>query len=616
MKMLRWILSFGMFFTAHLTFGQDDGEAVVAFDTFTLSSGQPWMGWNAKAGVTYRVEKALNVSETWWTAPGTGSGELQSVRTASADGTLYYRDTSGLSNVFNYRVVADASLLVPEDMVAIPRNVHTGTNPGNEFNPLYPATYGLRTEALYMDKFEVDWSLWRSVYNWAGTRGYTFSGPGAGKGADHPVRDVTWYDCVKWCNARSEREGRNPCYWIDDAVYKSGDLQPRCDFSANGYRLPTNSEWEQGARGGKSDKRFPWGDHISHANANYKGEIELTYDFSDGYHSSYISGGMPYTSPVGSFAANGYGFYDMAGNVAEFCWGYEPEEHTSRGGSWFSSSELSRCGRLLYGSAGNNITGFRTVCRRAQMVVVPGGNNSGTDPDTGEAYLVSAQSFKMDRTDITMAQWNTVYDWAIANDYVFDNDGQAKELNHPVHTVSWHDCVKWCNARSEMEGLATYYKAFINGAYVTYKVGITDPSTIFGGNGYRLPTPMDWEYAARGGLRSKRFPWGNTISHYRANYYGISAVYDFDSSNGFHAMYDDDPLPYTSPAGSFFPNGYGLYDMSGNVLNWCAQGGSIRYVRGGSWVDNCRAILPPADLNISHAEKGNDIGFRTIRPIP
>jgi formylglycine-generating enzyme required for sulfatase activity len=136
------------------------------------------------------------------------------------------------------------------------------------------------------------------------------------KASGYPCVMVTWYGAAAYCNYRSEKEGRTPCYDLDDWS---------CNWLANGYRLPTEAEWEKAARGGVVGDRFPWGMTIDHSWANYKASSgAYAYDVS-GYsaptlHPDYDQGEVPFTSPVGSFPSNGYGLYDVIGNVTEWCW--------------------------------------------------------------------------------------------------------------------------------------------------------------------------------------------------------------------------------------------------------------------------------------------------------
>lgn len=254
-------------------------------------------------------------------------------------------------------------------------------NPENGEEPVH----AVHVSAFYMDKTEVTWAMWCMVREWAVTNGYDLADVGKGKADNHPVCEVDWYDCIKWCNARSQMQGRVPCYTREEDTYKIGEPDDiLCNAAADGYRLPTEAEWEKAARGGRSGLRFAWGEAISHAAANYVASpTAYAYDTNsyDGNHTSFSKAGEPYTSPVGYFTQNGYGLYDMAGNVCEWCWDWFDDTyyagspasdpsgpdaviyHSLRGGSWSYDSDSCRSASRGYDDPtfrdGN--FGFRTV---------------------------------------------------------------------------------------------------------------------------------------------------------------------------------------------------------------------------------------------------------------
>jgi formylglycine-generating enzyme required for sulfatase activity len=222
--------------------------------------------------------------------------------------------------------------------------------------------------AFYMGKYEVTQAEYEAVMG---------TNPSYFKGANLPVERVSWYDAAEYCNRLSQKEGLTPAYTIDkgrsDPNNTNSDDTVRWlvtwNANANGYRLPTEAEWEYACRAGTTTP-FNTGNNITTGNANYDGNNPYDNNAKGTYRER--------TTPAGSFAPNPWGLYDMHGNVWEWCWDWY--EYTSgmqtnprgavsganrvqRGGGWGSSAALVRSAYRGHYTPSNRIynLGFRLV---------------------------------------------------------------------------------------------------------------------------------------------------------------------------------------------------------------------------------------------------------------
>ncbi len=240
----------------------------------------------------------------------------------------------------------DEPEMPPVDMVLVPGGPFAMGDAIPEKEDFYERpVHDTTLTAFWMDRYEVTRTLWKQVFDWAGTNGYTFQWSQTPEVSQKPVGDIQWLDAIRWCNARSELAGLTPVYTLNAQTYRSGshDDGPSivCSWNASGYRLPTEAEWEKACRGGIEGRRFHWGDTITHDNANYYSFGSWNYDRGPpGRDPFWKTTDAPFVATVGYYPANPLGLHDMAGNVWEWCWDWDDPVYYSanpqvdpRGGS-------------------------------------------------------------------------------------------------------------------------------------------------------------------------------------------------------------------------------------------------------------------------------------------
>jgi len=463
---------------------------------------------------------------------------------------------------------------------------------------------------FYIGKYEVTQEEWVAVMG--------YNPCSRTKGPKLPVDNINWYECKNFIEKLNENTN-------------------------GGYRLPTEAEWEYACRAGTSTA-YSFGDKITPKDANYSGSK------------------LDKPVEVGSYKPNAFGLYDMHGNVSEWCedwWeDYSAEAVTDpkgpatgkyrvlRGGSFYRF-EPSACGssfrnyrtpsdpRFYYGfrlvRGVDNKTGptpsvqkpdppeikpatkhiveapfSEAKAKEAQketaknlqkevaeieilgkeikleMVIIPAGtfmrgspsSEKGRYDNETQHEVTITKPFYIGKYEVTQEQWEAV---------MGDNPSRrTKEAKLPITDVSWEDCrdfIKKLNSKT-------------NG-------------------GYRLPTEAEWEYACRAGTTTAYF-FGDSLTKSDANY-------------------GDGTLGITKTVGSYKPNAFGLYDMHGNVWEWCADWkeeypsvsatdpmgvpmGIYRVLRGGSFDGNGLSARSSYRFNSSRpSNRDDDLGFRLAR---
>jgi len=256
------------------------------------------------------------------------------------------------------------------------------------------------------------------------------------------------------------------------------------------------------------------------------------------------------------------------------------------------------------------------------LVLVPG----GTFKNTNSNYFgkgVTLPSFYIGKYEVTQKEWMEV---------IGSNPSKFQGDDLPVETVSWYDCVEYCNLRSLKEGLKPYYHIDKNNQDPNNQTVVDDIKWTVtinaGADGYRLPTEAEWEYAAGGGQKSSNYTYSGGDEVDKVAWYwrnaGDTSLTGYWFWSVIEANHDK-----THSFGNKEPNELGLYDMSGNVREWCwdwygdldsngtgpkeSSSDTGRVWKGGGWIGDAFCCAPSFRGNFEASGKGSDQGLRVCR---
>ena len=445
------------------------------------------------------------------------------------------------------------------------------------------------TQGYWLGKYEVTQAQYEAIMG---------MNPSLSKGVDLPVEKVSWNDALFFCSNLTaiEREaGRLP--------------------EGYEYTLPTEAQWEYACRAGTTTALNSGKDLSAEDRCPEMDEVGW-----------YVGNATNKTHPVGQKKPNAWGLYDMHGNVWEWCLDMDAKAYpvspvtdplpstgifpVVRGGAFFNPAEVCRsANRGVYNSStqGTYVIGFRVVLAPTKNMTIPLSDkvdldmiwiNPGTftmgspedelgrSGDEDQHQVTLTQGYWLGKFEVTQAQYEAV---------MGTNPSNWKGADLPVEQVSWNDAMDFCAKLTAIEKAA---------------------GRLPEGYEYTLPTEAQWEYACRAGT--------TTALNSGKNLSDEAQCPEMDSVG----WYDGNSDEMTHPVGQKQPNAWGLYDMHGNVWEWCLDWyeedyptsavtdptgpdtGSKRIIRGGTWYYYA-IICRSAYRNYSTPDySDNDYGFR------